>query len=488
MGPGSMSLSAFNVYVPAFPAAGETLVYNTFSGTSAVLPDDTLAALRAAPESAPLDPDLADPGVGILVESRAAEERDFAEWMRGLKQDRTAVSALIATSYACNLACTYCFQEAVMNGKTMSKETADATVAFLAERVREVRPATLELVFIGGEPLLHPHLVERIAAGLLAACTPLGVTLAFQIITNGTLMTPELVSRLLPLGLTSIQVTIDGDECSHGITRVDKKGKNTFQTTWNNVLACAPLVPIAIQGNYTDENVAGFVPLLARMQRDGLAPDRVPRVKFKPALAALGTPEDAGIDSCTWSNARPEIQMALGDAVRAFGYTPHDHLELGPCAIHQINHFSIGAEGGIYKCPGFVGKAEWTTGSVETGVTGRHAQLNALANTRECGGCTWRPACAGGCIATQWVAAAAPEGVNCERSYFDNVGVEVLKREYFNETLPPDEALAAIARLGGVALPTVMPSPARASAAPQPGVPLVQIRTARPPVVAELAP
>jgi uncharacterized protein len=475
--PALVQLSSFNVYVEGFPAAGETLVYNTFSGGSVVLDNHYLAQLRAAADRAEPDTDLADRDLGVLVESRAAEEREFLDWLASVKSDTQTVSALVSTSYACNLACTYCFQEEYMNGKTMSAATADATAAFLSARVREVRPEKVELCFIGGEPLLHPHLIERISLGLRPACEAIGAAYSFQIVTNGTLMTPEVIERLKAVGLTAVQVTIDGDECSHGITRMDKKGQNTFHRTWQNVLACLAHIPISLQGNYTPENLHGFLPLLERMKRDGVDPARVPRIKFKPALSALGSPADAGYESCTWSNARPEVQLALGDAVRAFGYQTHDHLELGPCAIHQINHFSIDPEGHVYKCPGFLGKPEWATGSVETGLTDRHRQLNRLANTRECGACTYRPTCAGGCIATQWVAAEAPEGLNCERKYFDTVGIDILKRNYYWDTLERDEALAAIEQIPGrMHLPVVSEKRAHARVA---RAPLVQLRSPR---------
>src|SRR6185503_8223712 len=133
-----------------------------------------------------------------------------------------------------------------MSRKTMNAATADATVTFLAGRLREVKPERLDLTFIGGEPLLHPHIIERIAAGLQPECAALGTRFGFQLITNGTLMTPAVIERLLPLGLDVVQVTIDGDECSHDVTRLDKKGRSTFAATWAAVLACAPLVKIAI--------------------------------------------------------------------------------------------------------------------------------------------------------------------------------------------------------------------------------------------------
>lgn len=483
-----VQLSAFNVLVDRFPAPGETLVYNTFSGGSVVVASDWLARAQAAGgvvDPADCDPALADPDLGILVESRAAEEREFHAWLRRVKEEAGTVSALISTSYACNLACTYCLQDDVLNGRTMSPETADATVRFLAGRVEALRPRALEVTFIGGEPLLHPHLILRMARGLREACAAAGTRFGFQLITNGVLMTPEVVRSLVEVGLDGVQVTIDGDECTHGITRPDKRGRNTFAETWANVLACIDLVKISLQGNYTDENLHGFVPLLARMVKDGVRPDRVPRIKFKPALAGLGTPLDAGVDSCTWSNAKPEVQLALGDAVRAFGYTPHDHLDLGPCAVHQQNHWSIGPEGLIWKCPGFVGRPEWSTGSVQTGLTDKHRRLTVLASTRECGGCTWRPACAGGCLATQWIAAGVPEGTNCERTYFDSVGVEILKRNYFLDTLEATEAATAVASLPGrVELPREPRLNAASPRAAEP--PLVQLRSPKRAPVSEM--
>ena len=484
-----MQLSSFNVYVAGFPGPGETLVYNTFSGGSVVVGSDWLAASQAAGGTVAaddFDPALADADLGVLVESRAAEEREFHAWLRKLKEDTGSISALVSTSYACNLACTYCVQDDVLTGRTMTPAIADETVRFLAGRVEALRPRALEITFIGGEPLLHPHLVERIARGLHEACAAAGTRFAFQIITNGVLMTPEVIRPLVALGLAGVQVSIDGDECTHGITRPDKRGRNTFAQTWANVLACLDLVPVGIQGSYTDENLHGFVPLLARLVKDGVDPDRVPRIKFKPALAGLGTPLDSGVDSCTWSNAKPEVQLALGDAVRAFGYRTHDHLDLGPCAIHQQNHWSIGPEGLIYKCPGFVGRPEWATGSVSTGLTDKHRRLSVLASTRECGGCTWRPACAGGCIATQWVAAGVPEGVNCERTYFDTVGVEVIKRDYFATTLDPAEAAEAVAALPGrFELPREPRFKPAAPRAAEP--PLVQLRTPRRAPAAEMS-
>lgn len=480
-----MQLSAFNVYVDSFPEPGETLVYNTWSGGSAVLDDATLASLRALAqehgsaslgllvEAGQVDPALCEPDLGLVVESRASEERGFHQWLRATKEDTRSLSAQITTSHACNLACTYCYEEEVMSGRVMSPATADASARFLAERVVENRPERVDLTFIGGEPLLHPRTIERVAAALKPVCDEHGARFGFQIITNGTLLTPELVERLVPLGLDQIQVTLDGDEDSHGRTRIDKKGRNTFMASWQNLLAVAPLVPVCIQGNYTEENLHGFVPLLERARRDGLDPRRVPRIKFKPALAALGTPEDAGIDSCTWSASRPEVAVALGDAVRAFGYRTHDQLGLGPCGIHQLHHYSIGPDGLIYKCPGFVGKPEWATGNVETGLTPRHRQLNTLANTRECGSCSFRPTCAGGCIAIEWVATKRPEGINCERGYFDAAAADLLKRNYFLDTLEPDEALAAIAELPRAELPTVPQMRPRAIVAREP---LVQIR------------
>src|SRR5262245_53653904 len=158
-----MRLSAFNVYVADFPDPGLTLIYNTFSGGFVSVDAMTIAALRKADagqrldaaEAALVDPELLDEDVGVLVESRGAEERAYLEHYRQWKDDPRRLDCMVSTSLACNLDCTYCCQADVLNGKTLSVDLAAHTAAWIADRARDIGVAEIRLRFVGGEPLLH---------------------------------------------------------------------------------------------------------------------------------------------------------------------------------------------------------------------------------------------------------------------------------------------------------------------------------------------
>lgn len=450
-GAAGVRLSAFNLYLDDQPEPGRTLVYNTFTGAFVVLAPDELRALRKLDHGERLDeqeraaieasvPELLDGDVGVLVDSREAEEREFHAWYERMRSQNDALEVIVGTTFACNLDCTYCCQSDVLDGKVMSVEIADRTASWLARRAREIDTRRVRITFVGGEPLLQPQRIEQIVARVRAEAAP-GTQVVFDLITNGVFLTPALVDRWVPLGLKGAQVTLDGDETTHSITRRSKKrDEDSFPVVFANVAAAAQRIEIRINGNYQPDTAHGFVPLIEKLRAAGL-PDGS-RVRFTPALSTLGAPSDAAAGACTWGEASPELMVVFGDAIRRAGYDPDFHLEVGPCGFHMLHHFGVDPDGHIYKCPGFLGHPEWAVGHVATGLTSRYDGLANLRPHRECGGCAHRPACAGGCVANAYLKAGRAEGVNCEIGYFESQKTDVLVRKYLLETCDDrDEAL-----------------------------------------------
>ncbi len=428
-----MRLSRFNVLVEDHPAPGETLFYNTFTGAFVVVDAAMRATLAKIDAGAPLDAReetrfaaraalYTDPDVGIVVTSREHEDRAFDAWFDGFRRAADKLSIIVSTTLACNLDCSYCCQADVLDGRTITIETAAQTAAWIAARAQEIGARAVELAFVGGEPLLHPQRIESIASEVRRRL-PEGATLTFHLITNGVFLTTDLVTRLLPLGLVSAQVTLDGDETTHATTRRSKKrGEDSFATIFANVIAAAPRIRMVVNGNFQRDTIHGFVPLLTTLREAGLPPGS--RVQFSPALAGLGAPGESGSGSCTWSGSSPELMVGLTDAILQAGFDPGVRRRLytvGPCAFHQDQSFAIDPDGHIYKCPGFLGKAEWAIGHVATGLTDRYRRLSeSRAEKDACGTCAHRPSCSGGCIAAEWVKTGREEGVNCEIGFFES--------------------------------------------------------------------
>src|SRR5581483_8176156 len=110
-----------------------------------------------------------------------------------------------------------------------------------------------------------------------------GVTLKISIITNGLLLTSDVVDRLLPYGLYGVKVTLDGDRDTHNRMRPLRGGQGTFDRIIQNIRAVADRVPIAIGGNFDESSVDSYPALLDFLKEQTFA-DKLIKVNFKPVI------------------------------------------------------------------------------------------------------------------------------------------------------------------------------------------------------------
>ena len=97
-----------------------------------------------------------------------------------------------------------------------------------------------------------------------------GVTLYINIITNGLLLSEEVVDRLVPLGLNGIKITLDGDHDTHNRMRPLRGGQGTFDRIVDNIRKVAGRCRIAIGGNFDESSVESFPALLGVPEEPGL--------------------------------------------------------------------------------------------------------------------------------------------------------------------------------------------------------------------------
>lgn len=429
-----MRLSAFNLYVEDYPTQGDVLVHNTFADSFAVIDSATLACLRAVDSGeavtdelrATIDElELADPNVGVVVDSRAAEEAEFRAWFERKRSNNTTLSALISVNRACNFECSYCCQAEVMDGSVLSEEDADKAAAWLASRAREVGAERVHITFCGGEPLLHPGRIERIARTVAAS----GVVFSFGLITNGYFLDGAMLDRLVPLGLANAQITLDGDGSTHAITRISKRGEDTYRRVFDQAIAASRRIRVSINGNYQANTLHGFAGLIDELATAGLPEGS--KVSFSPALEALSASAGAGSGACTFSGSDTSLQLALTAGIDARGFDAGGHAHaVGPCEFHDHHSFAIDTDGSIHKCPGFLGHPDWRIGHVASGLSDRYERMLRVNPQRDCGGCAHRPNCGGGCIAAEWLRAGRMDGVNCEVGYFERVQHDSVIRSF----------------------------------------------------------
>ncbi|HEY1911672.1 MAG TPA: radical SAM protein, partial [Vicinamibacterales bacterium] len=243
-----MQPSMFNLRVP-LPARDEVFLMNTLTDAQLVVSPDVAELLdRAAAGELPsvLGPTENEQYAlnllsenGFLVENRTADRRRFNDYITGVKSSTDELNVTILTTLQCNFACDYCFQgdhgDYNLHADKMSMATAARVGDWIERELDRVRPERLVLTFFGGEPLLNLPVMYQLSERLWNATQERGVKMFNSIITNGLLLTPEVVDRMQPFGLNGIKITLDGDRDTHNRMRPLRGGQGTFDRIIENI-------------------------------------------------------------------------------------------------------------------------------------------------------------------------------------------------------------------------------------------------------------
>jgi uncharacterized protein len=469
-----MQPSMFNVRVPLDAVAGREDVFlmNTFSDAQLIVSKDVaelldrLAAGRPA-ELSPAERDAVETlhEHGFVVSDRQAERRRLDEFFASVREDDSQLRVTVLTTLQCNFACDYCIQgdhgDYNKHAAKMSLDTARRVADWCEARLDGVAPSSFALTFFGGEPLLNLPVMYYLAERLWQACEARGVRMLINVITNGLLLTPEVVDRLTPYGLNGVKITLDGDRDAHNRMRPLRGGQGTFDRIIANIRGVADKCRVSIGGNFDASTVETYPALLDFLREQEFA-DKLAKVNFKPvikpptqsavpaanggrkfiALTAVGetskplngacmTSAGGGTSMCDTCHFVDEKMSVLREETMKRGFSTSDGVHMGPCEIHRKHAHTIGPDGSLYACPGFASDAPSATGHIDGRASAQQAlaaeQFARLAAWKQCQDCAFIPVCAGGCTVAAHAELGDLHAPNCHKTSFE-AGLVTLAR------------------------------------------------------------
>jgi uncharacterized protein len=285
----------------------------------------------------------------------------------------TKYSLTVLTSTDCNLGCGYCFQNVAQDAtggnrppriahSRLTPQTIRQILEFGARQMAAVGIDRLHVLLFGGEPLLNPRGCKE----LLARAADYGLESA-SMISNATLLTPELAVELADLKLRWVQVTFDGDRGEHDAIRVRRGGGGTFDSIVDNIVRVSAVTPLhwSLRVNVSHHNEAGVDDLI-----DTLA-DRLDLTRCGIHFAWVG---DVGIG---YANT---MRHSATLAERFLGWRRHA-VERGfrvsrpgasrPCLTCSYSNGLYGAvvnaDGTLSSCWETAGKPGWQVGTAASG-------------------------------------------------------------------------------------------------------------------------
>lgn len=410
----------FSRYAISFPdpqRPGFIILYSTRKGSVVRVPEQLLTSIKnetLSPEERATLQQLQ-----LWTDDLEAERAELAAIVDHTNSHALLFSATVVLTLACNLACPYCFEEPFRDGQEMSEETGRVLVDYLISKHLE-QGRNVELRFYGGEPLMAITRLKEIATPLLAAAADTGRTFSFSLVTNATLLIRAVVEELLPLGLKSVIITLDGPPEIHDQQRPFVSGKGSFKTIIDNLAAVYDLVTIKPGGNFTRDNYQRFPEMLDLLLEAGIDPAQLGPVQFSPIHPKSGL-FDPHAAACVIAN-EPwliEANLFLREEILRRGFTV-DKLQMGICMIDLEQTLVVNFDGSLYKCPSLMGWPEFCVGTLADGVGDYHAshRLDIWKND-ECLDCAYLPICFGGCRLLTLQKNGAIDTVDCHRAMLD---------------------------------------------------------------------
>lgn len=300
-------------------------------------------------------------------------------------------SYVILPTTVCNARCFYCFEQG-MKYHSMTDETVQDTVSYILSHCPENKK--IHINWFGGEPLMGVPVIDRISAALQSA----GIELQSDMISNGSLFTPELIERAIhDWKLTDVQITLDGLAEEYGRRkRYVSAAKDPFATVIGNIHSLlAAGIQVKIRLNLDLNNVGELFRCVDYLVKE--FPGKEEREKLHVYCHSLFG-ADCGIEE-TNTDLEPWVDQ-LNDYILRSGLPgggePLDlALKNTYCMADRAEHAAlIDAEGRLFACDAM--PEELRYGDVTHGVT-ETERYRCLLEERElppeCLCCAYLPEC-----------------------------------------------------------------------------------------------
>lgn len=341
----------------------------------------------------------------ILKEKHIITENDQDEFLfyKSIIQEgrsQNIMSLTIAPTMDCNYSCSYCFEECKHN-VYMSKNVINSIIFFL-EKCKDIK--NIHITWFGGEPLMGINKIKLLYSKMIQIPDK---TYSFSMITNGFLITMDIIDFLKEMKLQHLQITLDGLKESHNKVKFTKTCNDTFTKTIENIdllAASAPQIKVVIRVNMNKENDTEFAELYKFITERY---KKNPQIGIYPAFVTASSSEPT-INSMLFtrldkSRFLQDLYYDKGIMTYPCKYPDMSFIE---CSTRNKRVLTIDPEGYIYKCWEVIGDRKYAIGRLNVDglieitnrtVLNRYLHGADPLEDRICSKCSYLPICLGGC-------------------------------------------------------------------------------------------
>lgn len=397
-----MKASHYNVF---FPFDEKYILFNTLKGSIFVVDSETRDSLEKNDLSS-LNEEFIRLFVKneIVVEDELNEQEVYRLLYERSKYVLPVTSVDVVTTYACNLACIYCYEgKGELENKSMDERTARCALKFIYRLATHENNTGLRVTLFGGEPLLNMPVNLILAKESRKWCEENSKDFFMSAVTNGTLFTERNVEDLAQYSC-SFLVVVDGPHKIHDQRRIYKSGNGTFNDIIDGLHRVTDHgLKIKIRINMDETNKDHIVPFFAFLREEGLTDvslNITPVFNTSPACSS-------------YSYCMPDLEGSvvtnhLYNVAESMGITTEKKEKPSPqgaCRAQRFSNFIIDPYLRLFKCNillPFEKNAVGTINPEDSEPMFNRVNVDFMSRdplaADECRMCKLVPVCRGGCL------------------------------------------------------------------------------------------
>lgn len=309
----------------------------------------------------------------------------------------------IAPTISCNFDCPYCY-EGKKSTTTMNDNVIDQLIKFIKgyEHLQK-----LHVMWYGGEPLMAFHVIKKIVERIKSELEKVKFTQS--IVTNGYLLSDEVIAFMKENSFDNIQISFDGTEDNHNKTRFLKNsGKKTFSRIIDNLSKLANEMPsdfiISLRINISKDNEEDYAIMYKMLKR------MFPAKNVVPYPGYIRVPNKNENRMCYNSFCGKDVyffQKRMAQKGIPVEFYPKT-MGKG-CMVSRNNSLLIGPTGDVFKCWDDINDPTKSIGNIAArSMTNptlicQYQVECSVYNDSQCKNCLLFPVCEGGCARLRYM-------------------------------------------------------------------------------------
>jgi len=379
--------SQFNIRIPC---KNGILVYNTLSQVLMEIDRETLKKIKdnklSEEEKEVLEKNF------IIVDSDRDEYKVFKKYQISVVQEdkSNSLTLVVATTPLCNFHCSYCFEkDRLFSQSGFEEDKIFETIKYLAKKSGCKK---IYITWFGGEPLIQYKGILNLSKKLIDFCEKKHLIFESGMVTNGALISEEKIKSLKVLGLSSIQVTLDGLERTY----CELKGcdERDYNQVINNIIVASQFLKVRLRVNCTKQNKKDVYALINKFRNnENLS------IIFAPVIDYSGTQKSLYRNKmCFMRDRLRYIKFAYQEGITLDLFRDGLRSSIVPCGLYKTNNFCLDNMGNLYKCEHDIFDKRKIVDKNDISSYNKEVLSKLESDRKSCKRCSLYPICHNGCI------------------------------------------------------------------------------------------